>query len=248
MNNYKRLMRKFKEEEPFALVRFNDGEMQGIQSTGVVVARGDQRVSKSLHNNLLRALQHRQGDYWIGKPCSKCFTPLRKLYDDIVPSDYPYQTHATVLINNGRWWNTFDHFCEGVGDRTVMWVGGESQDLSDFEGRGIKIDQIKVPEKNGWSMYERLRTITIKDDEVVVLSCGPMSRVLACDYYSDNPNTTVLDVGSVFDPLTRDVWFRCHIHNGKHCGGKICPEDNYTTEDERLIGKSKQDILEEIRR
>lgn len=248
MEKYKKLMQKFRDEEPFALVRFNDGEMKGVQSTGAVVARGDQAINKSLHNNLLRALQHRQEGYWIGKPCSKCFTPLRKLYDEIVSSDYPHQTHATVLINNGRWWRTFDNFCEGVGDRTVVWIGGESQDLSDFEERGIKIDRIKVPEQDGWSIYERLKTISLNDGEVVVLSCGPMSRVLACDYYSTNPNLTVLDIGSVFDPLTRDVWFRCHTYNGEHCGGKICPEDNYTTEDERLVGKNKEDILKVIRR
>lgn len=247
MNNYKQLMQKFKRKEPCALVRFNDGEMKGVRSTGAVVARGDQQVDESLHNNLLRALQHRQEDYWIGKPCSKCFTPLRELYDDIVPPNYSYQTHATVLINNGRWWNTFDSFCEGVQGRTVVWIGGESQDLSDFQDRGIEIDKIKVPEQNGWSIYKRLKTISLSEGEIVVLSCGPMSRVLACDYYSANPGVTVLDIGSVFDPLTRDVWFRCHTHNGEHCGGSVCPEDNYATEDKRLIGKSKSDILEKIR-
>ncbi len=247
MDKYALLMDKLKNEEPFALARFNDGEMTGIEQVGSVVARGDQRVNEELHNKLKEALSHRQEDYWIGKPCSLCFPTNRDTYEDIVPSSYSYQTHATVLINNGRWWKTFDKVCEYTSSRSIVWIGGASQDLSDFRDKGLDIEQIRVPEQNSWRDYEKLSTLEFNTGEVVMLSCGPLSRVLARDYYKNNTGITVLDLGSVFDPLTRGVWFRCHTHNGEYCGGYTCEEDNFDTEDDRLVGKNKQGILESIR-
>ena len=58
MDKYDTLIDNLKNNTPFALGRFNDGEMLGIWQAGTVVARGDQLVSMELRDKLTQALVH----------------------------------------------------------------------------------------------------------------------------------------------------------------------------------------------
>ena len=69
MKKYNTLIEKLKTKTPFALGRFNDGEMLGIWQAGQVVARGDQMVNMELRDKLTEARKHNQKDYWVGLPC-----------------------------------------------------------------------------------------------------------------------------------------------------------------------------------
>ena len=50
----------------------------------------------------------------------------------------------------------------------------------------------------------------IKDGDVVLVSLGPTARVLCYDLFRVNNKTTFIDIGSVFDPYTRNVKHNCH--------------------------------------
>lgn len=247
MERYEHLLNLYSEETPFCLVRFNDGEMIGVESVGGVVARGDQVVEESLHFKLKEALLFRKENYWIGKPCRECFEGHRELFDDFVSSDYPYQTHATVLINNGRWRKSVEHFVKNSHDRKVFWVGGWGHDLSYFRERTNFQKHIGVPMKNAWDEYEDLRDQQFPDNSVVFLSCGPMSRVLAKDYFERNDGLTLLDIGSLVDPIIKNVWYNCHTYNPNR--SESCPECDFEFEDEALrnIGEKKELIIEWVK-
>ena len=66
-----------------------------------------------------------------------------------------------------------------------------------------------------------MRNLHIEFDygAVVMITCGPMSRVLAKDWFSERPDLTVLDIGSTWDPYTRDVWHSCHNGTLPPCKG-----------------------------
>ena len=209
MDKYNTLINNLKNKEPFALGRFNDGEMLGIWQAGQVVARGDQLVSVELRDKLTQALVHMQHQYWVGLPCSKCFPEHSNLAKSLVHPQYPYQTHAVVFTNR-NWKKFVDEFPNHINDRNVYWVGGDDQDVTKLPF--TVTEQYKVPKRDAWSEYEN--TLSLVDgfaqDSIVLVTCGPMARVLVKEWYEKRPDLTIIDIGSTFDPFTRNVWHNCH--------------------------------------
>jgi len=223
MDKIHRLLEMLKTGENFALARFNDGEMKGVEHVGAKVARGDQTVNKELSEKLKQALRHKQHNYWIGLPCPVCWPGHRKVAETFIDADYPFLTCAVVTTN--RNWKLFiREFGQSVGNRPVAWVSGDSQNLEGLKKHGIELNvvqQLGVPVKNAFSKYPdiKAKVSAFQPDSVVVISCGPMSRVLACDWWKERQDCTFLDVGSAFDPFTRNVWHKCHKGVLKRCEG-----------------------------
>lgn len=217
MDNYQRLLNNLHEKKPFALARFNDGEMQGIKTVGAVVARGDQEVSESLSEALRGALQHEQEGYWVGIPCAVCWPELRSLADSLIRSNYPFKTSAVVLTN--RNWRSFvSNFPSLIGDRKVSWVSGNDQRLDNLN---FKVSRsITVNTQDAWQSYSDLRDCpNFEKGSIVILSCGPLARVLVKDWFKARPDLTIIDAGSIWDPFTRGVRHRCHTGQLPPCRG-----------------------------
>lgn len=205
---------------PQALARFNDGEMTGIIRPGSVVARGDQQVPKDLSDKLKEALQHEQDNYWVGIPCSVCYPHLHSVALSYVDDEYDYLTKAVVTTN--RNWKLFTtEFPKITDGRLIRYVGGiehNTDELKKYTGIDVSA-RIITPMKNAWSDYNRIKDIynSFSVGDIVLLSCGPMARVLAREWFEQRPDCTFLDIGSCFDPWTRDVWLNCHKGKVKTC-------------------------------
>jgi hypothetical protein len=215
---------------PFAFARFNDGEMMGIAKAGSVVARGDQLVDLSLSKALKEAIQHKQENYYVGIPCSLCYPELNKLAQDLV-GDYEYKTLA-VSTTNRNWKKFIDIFPKLVSDRRILWVSGNDQNTDNLKKIGINVHKKGlIPATNSWRFYEHVLNNfpkNFQDGDVVCISLGPTARVLVKEWYKQMPNVTFIDVGSNFDPFTRNVYHNCH--KGWEETGfnltKRCPECN----------------------
>jgi hypothetical protein len=233
--DYKSLLDKIIGGEHFALARFNDGEMKAVHTPKGVVARGDQPVVKSLTRGLLEVLDQAPAltDFYLGRPCSKCFSWHYQVFHVHVSKSYRNQTQATVLINNGRWLKSFEAICRAAQDRPVYWIGQPGHDLSCFEARGLSRPvQYTVPAKDAWKRRGEVEDLTFPEHSLVLLSCGPLSRWLTYKYWTRQPGElTILDIGSLLDPLTRDVWHACHYYNKK---SRRCRECDNDFEDDRL--------------
>jgi hypothetical protein len=218
MQHIDTLLSNLKHDVPFALARFNDGEMMGIASPGCVVARGDQVVNSELSSLLTDALQYQQKDYWVGLPCSTCFPEYSAIANHLVDLDYKHLTHAVVLTNR-NWERVVAEVPELIKDRTVYWVSGDDQDISKLTF--TITEQHIVPAVNAWRVYPSMKDLLSKFEKnsIVMISCGPMSRILTKDWFSERPDLTVLDVGSTWDPFTRDVWHSCHNGTLPACPG-----------------------------
>jgi hypothetical protein len=192
---------------PFSFARFNDGEMMGIEQAGVTVARGDQFIDNDLHEKLKKSLMHQEENYWIGMPCKVCFPQYDILAQSLTQEDYPYKTKAVVLINRNYHF-TKSRLKEWLSGRKIIWISGEDQSLdvvSDLYDLDIE-EHIKVSCQDGWKSYNDLANANANHEKkVFILSCGPLSRVLACEYWQSNKSNTYLDVGSLFDDTTRGV-------------------------------------------
>jgi hypothetical protein len=212
---------------PQALVRMNDGECGIMFNHNFVAARGDQKGTIELQTHLIDAINHRQERYWIGYPCPVC---MQKQYHQVVSAgyfdpDYEYNTYA--VVNTNRNWKRFHKELIAALDRKqIVWVSGEDQDLTKLEAVSEFspdiIAHIKCKPKDTWSEYHDIlqKCLSIQAPRRVFLfSCGPTARVLVRSMFQMRPDSTYLDVGSTFDPYTRDVWHKCHKGTLKACEG-----------------------------
>lgn len=197
---------------PFALARFNDGEMGGIMQPGWPAARGDQPVNHDLSRYLLDAFSHEQLNYWKGIPCSLCYPRLREAADAVLgrlTREYAHICAATVLTNS-NWKRAIEDIPKALKGRHVTWVSGDDQDIEKLDFEVAEFHQYQ--RKNTWENVNEIFKLvdTFPQDDVVMISLGPTARVLTKMWYKIRPDMTVIDIGSTFDPMTRDVWHRCH--------------------------------------
>lgn len=228
MNNLPKILSMLENNINFSIARFNDGEILAMcGENGQFTARGDQQINDSLRENLVRAVKHEQENYWKCFPCSTCFKKHREIADSYIRKDYEYKCLATIF-GNSNWRNFIRKFPEAIKDRgDVIFVSGDDQNPSHLWFMPIitKV-HVTIPNKNSWQYYQDVRDNTglIKEftrNTIVLLSCGPLSRVLVCDWFQKYPDCTFIDIGSCFDPFTRNVWHNYHLGNTK-----FCPECN----------------------
>lgn len=206
MHHIDTLLRLTRERIPWALARFNDGEMSAIVNRKGEISRGAQIVTSKLADALESALKYRRRNYWIGLPCGKCFRKHRQeAAKRCNPKWYPQTTHAVVLTNrNHKRWQ--EEFPDALGDRTVQWVGSTDQcliglpfkasmfaALSPSNAYEYWVDHAGPPED--WMEC-------VDKGAVVMTSCGPLGRVLAHRWFNARPDLTIIDVGSIYDPIT----------------------------------------------
>lgn len=193
----------------FCYVRFNDGEMMGIEKVGAVAARGHQIVDLSLKKELTNSIKHRQNKYYVGIPCSLCYPRFNRLAKKMV-GDYELTTSA-VLLTNKNWKYFYDNFKKSMVNRKMIWVGGKDQDPERLKQYGLNIEKtIRVYSKQSWSFYKQLNDLIpkyIEDNYVVGISLGPTARVLCQQLFKKFPNVTFLDMGSLLDPVTKGVYY-----------------------------------------
>ena len=216
MHRLAEILDHLSEKRPFALSRFNDGEMMGVEDSGVAVARGDQYVSETLHEALVKLLGSDIPMHYIGLPCATCFPELQALAKRVAPPGHPRLTHATVLTNRNlaRWKAEAQRL---LSDRPVAWIAGEDQDESGLPFTVAA--RIEVPSRNAWSSCGRIvqECLGVPYGSVCFLSCGPTATVLAGLLFMVRPDSTWIDVGSVWDPETRGVSFSCHDGTLERC-------------------------------
>lgn len=207
-------LRMLSEKTPFALSRFNDGEMSAFKKgDGERIGRTQHTlINQDVRDKLSKAMMHRQENYWVGMPCSVCFPDLYEIAKKYV-GDYELQTRACVLTNR-NWAKFVLNFPEAVKNREIHWVGSSDQNLQMLtDVFGIKIkDRTDLPNIDAWDHHDCIKDKyqEFKSGSVVAFSCGPMSRILAPEWFEKRPDVTFIDIGSVYDPFTRNVWHACH--------------------------------------
>lgn len=214
MKKINEILEKIKNNEQLCYIHLNDGEISIIKDSNAVAARGDQKGSPELSTKLMECLKHEQYNFYKGIPCKHCST--RDSYEyaiKYVNPDYEYLTSA-VLFTNRNWKLVIDTLPIVLDDKKIIWVSGDDQDLNnlEYETSLICFDRIVTPQKNAFSEYDKIKNeyTNFTSGSVVILSCGPLARVLAKEWFELRPDCTFLDLGSVFDPYTRNVWHSCH--------------------------------------
>lgn len=197
-------------KQPFAFARFNDGEMGGIMEEGFIAARGDQKIDASLRGALIDALLFKSPYYFVGIPCRQCFPEHYNACMNLVGSDEKNQKLA-VNLTNRNWQFFVESISKHLIERNVVWLGGDDQETKNLPFAVVK--QFRVPRQNSWAHIDEIQSYIdeIAEDAVVFISLGPTARVLAHQWHIQRPDLTLIDIGSTFDPHTRNVRHKCHL-------------------------------------
>jgi hypothetical protein len=169
--------------------------MGAITGRMKIVSRGTQVVTKKLSYELLKAIQHEQDGYIVGKPCHQCYPELYDAYCRFVIDDG--KPLAVCLVNNGHW-KKFHTLLDELSATIIQkyYIG-----------------------KNAFDQYD-----DVKDDykefeagDIVLISGGPMSRILVCEWWQKRQDCTFIDIGSTIDPIVNGNHYRAHSGTLPHC-------------------------------
>jgi hypothetical protein len=208
---------------PFSFSRFNDGEVGGIVQSNFIASRGDQLVNSRLQSKLKSSIQHRQKNYWVGIPCPKCYPKFNYVAEELV-GDYEYKTLAVDLINK-NYQKTNSIFKKHFQNKNIHWIGNNEHNTDNF----IKEYNIlnfsintSLPSQDAFSQYDNIKNYyeNFSNGDVVLISLGPVERILAQEWFKIRPDVTFIGVGSFFDPLTRNISYGYHTKTTKKC--QIC--------------------------
>lgn len=221
MEKVKKILEMARNGTPQALARFNDGEVGIMFNKDFVAARGHQKGTIELQVALRDAINYRQANYWIGYPCPVCMEKQRHQVVNAGYYDPEYLYNTLAVVNTNRNWNDFSTGLVGALEgKEVIWVSGEDQNVNEL-GFNI-VEHVKFNRKNSWNQYESILAICkghVMPHRVFIFSCGPTARVLVKNLFEVYPKATFLDLGSTYDPYTRDVWHKCHKGTLKPCPG-----------------------------
>ncbi len=211
-DKYKFIIENISNNIPFSFSRFNDGEIIGIKKPNSVVSRGSQKIHNDLHNSLIKSITHKQDNYYIGVPCPKCYTEYHKIANDLI-GDYDYKVSAVCNINR-NYAKFINEFKEVLSKKEIIWVGGDDQKTENITHiLNIKIKKtLLFSSKNVWEHKDSISKSLefVGRGDIVLFSLGPAGRILSQELFYKNPDCTFIDVGSLLDPITRNVWNNYH--------------------------------------
>jgi len=207
---FRDLTGRLERESPFGFARFNDGEMGAILGDLTVISRGQQKVAPSMRDELRESLQTQDPRVVIGIPCPVCYPTYSRAATRMVTGattlgpatalqNQAHSAAASAIIGTLR----------AQPHRPIHWLGSAAHDLSAIETAvGRNVHHWKVPDTDAFelSLAECDRLIlSVEAGAVVLLSCGPASRVAAVRILAAKEAVTAIDIGSLFDPLTRGI-------------------------------------------
>ncbi len=186
---------------PFAISRFNDGEISAIRQDRAVVSRGDQNVDDRLSKKLWEALTHRQLRYYVGLPDEK-FKEAREFAEKAI-GDYGYITSA-VVFHDDQWvkfLSNIEHITSYFD--SIVWVGPKHHRVDNLP---FKVTyHLPVSLKNAFGDYDRVKGFEVPEQSLVLLSCGPLGRVLSKEWFESHPGSTFMEIGSALDPFVQGI-------------------------------------------
>lgn len=199
-------------DQPFALSRFNDGEMTIIFGEAFNSAKNrigntyipDQPDAEKQRTLLTAALTYKADGYIVGIVCPCCeghekFNKLKALSNQ----NEEHLTWANVFVNAN--FSIFKSRIEPIfKNKNVIFIGNA---LAETSGLSFSVKKQFTVGNNAWlqdydkalneiSNHIRSNKIT---NTIFIFCAGVLSNLIIHKLYQEFPNNTYLDLGSVFD-------------------------------------------------
>ena len=218
MDHLLQIIEKIKTKTPFGLIRPSDGEHTILLNESLTNC-DNWTFNKDgiLNQHLKEAVSTVNPNLYIGIPCNTCNKPWNctdKIYNNFINTfkvPIKQRTYANIFGNSN--WKTFIDFIKSYTEKFSLITSGDK----DFAETFI-IDKYLV---NDWDEKwegetERLfKFIENKNNELILFSAGPLSKVWIPMCMKKNPNNMYVDVGGAIDILSKGTTTRLYT-NEKH--------------------------------
>lgn len=222
-------------KDPFALVRYGDGEHMLMSGAGVstntqaylVDGWGAERKQYKLGQDLLKSLKHIEPNYHYAIPCSCCNQPGKEFYLSQIKQPDTNITYANIFINGN--YPLWKNFLQSMGQHVTLIAhkDGMYRQLYPpiYYDTFIPVgsDCVNFWEQNRDRFIEFLQN-KFKDinEQLVFVSCGPMAKAIIHHLYMFNPTNRYIDVGSSIDEYIHGKQTRPFMVKGQQYYSQIC--------------------------
>jgi hypothetical protein len=202
------ILTKIQKKEPFALLRFGDGEYCILRDihcirNGFSYNPYDMK-DKIFRENLINSLQYNGGkNYFVGicnKKVKKGY-PHKWLKEKVSPNSTII--NASIFVNN-NYLEFLDKFIPEFKKHDIIFVGNIKADTTKLP---FKVHDFMPITNSVWRdysnfIYESLIYWLFNEKKcyIVLVAGGVYSCVLIHKLWKANPNHIYIDIGSVFDP------------------------------------------------
>ncbi len=226
-------LRKLRDNVPFALTRFGDGELSIIEGrsldltekgNGEFVYRADGTMEEH-RRRLRRSFQYKADGYYIGIACPCCVGQEKFEYmRDLSGVGEEHLTWANILVNAN-----YKRFCrqslEIFQDRRVLYVCHRKSNVAKLP---FDVEKVFGVGTNAWiedaHVVDEVRDYIDSNNlegAVVLASAGPLANFLCCELFAHNPKNTYLDIGSIYDSIMDLGQTRGYLA-GSWALGRVC--------------------------
>jgi len=219
------ILQKIKTGTHFGLIRPSDGEHAIMKNR--TLTNCDNWTFKEggkLRELLQKSIKTEDPNLYIGIPCNTCNKPWNctdKIYNNFINTfkvPIKQRTYANIFGNSN--WKTFIDFIKSYNEKFSLITSGDK----DFAETFI-IDKYLV---NDWDEKwedetERLfKFIENKNNELILFSAGPLSKVWIPMCMKKNPNNMYVDVGGAIDILSKGTTTRLYTNENHPFAKEFC--------------------------
>lgn len=225
--DYDAIVKRLRENRPFALSRFGDGEWALLQkrrykSADDWVTKGDTPI----HGALLESLQANMPGYCVGYSPPCCHPKCVGFYADNMRAPPDHRTFATVFFHGN--YPRAKAFFEKLDAFTIGCTQG-----SDVR---VNADLVNSPFDSD-SILQRMLAVR---DRPILVAAGPAACILVCRYWrwtKKNPETRVpcIDVGALLDVAKHGKKTRYYHDKSTGLHKHYCRWDNWESARQRTV-------------
>ncbi|NBC83464.1 MAG: DUF1792 domain-containing protein [Bacteroidetes bacterium] len=225
------LARKLSTEKKLYFIRFGDGEIEIMKG----ISYRNHQANKMLSRELTESFQIDDPNYLIGLSVNM---PVERKSSKGVCSQYPQNDEMLhYLMDNDlikhkkvfesqtcftymalfHTQQTYEFFEKHIRPRKKMFIGGTQQHIAEKLYGNIDY-YVQTPLKNAYENIELWWPevmAQIDNCEMVIVSAGVSSNVIAKRLWYENKEVQLLDIGSIIDPIdgkTSRTWIRLLGH------------------------------------
>lgn len=209
----------FRSPEPWALVRFADGERAILLNRKIKTADGwDVPEPESSFTRLLwDSFEYDAPDWHVGYACPCCDPDGSDWLRRNSPVPPERQTFSNIFAN-ANWGSAFARIGNVVSESTYV-----SNDISTC-GSWIEVPARAANEQ--WSVQGVVhRLIEDRRTGPILLAAGPASNIIGYIYWTTCPpekRRIICDIGSTLDPETTGRATRGYHHSNSPTSGRVC--------------------------
>jgi len=205
---------KIRKREPFALLRFADGEKAVLMNQTLTNCDNWTFISGSiLHSHLTDSLKNNRTNVYYGVSGPSDHQPSFEYYWNSIENKSNI-TFANVLVNQNH--KAWLDFLSNYESECVLISCKKPKECS--IGKVAIIEHVEIPDKlvNIWdSVYEtyftQMSKLANRYSGMLFLVCaGPISEVFIDKLYKANPRNTYIDAGSSLDVILKDTITRAY--------------------------------------